>query len=188
MTTRSADASPQVTARTAAIFYLLTIVTGALSLSFDSGREIVTLAATACYVAVTLLFYRLFRPVHPRLSLLAALIGLAGCAVGALMAFRLNVLRVNSLVFFGFYCLLIGWLVYRSTFLPRIVGVLMAIGGLGWLTFISPSLAGRLAPYNMIPGILGETVLTLWLLVAGVNVQRWREQAVASGMGARTTA
>jgi hypothetical protein len=53
----------------------------------------------------------------------------------------------------------------------------MAFGGLGWLTFISPSLAQSLSPYNMAPGILGEGVLTLWLLIMGVNVQRWHQQA-----------
>jgi hypothetical protein len=55
----------------------------------------------------------------------------------------------------------------------------MALGGLGWLTFISPTLSGQLAPFNMLPGVVGETALTLWLLAAGVNVQRWKEQANA---------
>lgn len=85
-----------------------------------------------------------------------------------------------SLVFFGFYCLLIGYLIFRSTFLPRTLGVLMAIGGLGWLTFLWPPLASYLYPYILLPGILGEGSLTLWLLVIGVNVQRWNEQASAA--------
>ena len=77
-----------------------------------------------------------------------------------------------------FICL-IGYLILRSIFLPRILGVLMAIGGLGWLTFLSPQLAHYLSPYNMAPGIVAEGLLTLWLLVIGVNEQRWREQASA---------
>lgn len=85
-----------------------------------------------------------------------------------------------SLVFFGFYCLLIGYLTFRSTFLPRALGVLMVIGGLGWLTFLSPPLAKALYPYTLAPGILGEGALTVWLLVMGVNVQRWTEQASAA--------
>ncbi|MDQ2964220.1 MAG: DUF4386 domain-containing protein [Pseudomonadota bacterium] len=86
-----------------------------------------------------------------------------------------------GLIFFGFYCLLIGYLILRSTFLPRILGALMAFGGLGWLTFLSPPLATYLSPYVLAPGILGEGSLTLWLLVMGVNVQRWNEQASAAG-------
>ena len=81
-----------------------------------------------------------------------------------------------SFVFFGFYCLLIGYLIFRSTFLPRILGVLMAIAGLGWLTFLSPPLAHYLSPYILAPG-LGEGSLTLWLLVMGVNAARWEEKA-----------
>jgi len=62
----------------------------------------------------------------------------------------------------------------------------MVFGGLGWLTFslstlLSPPLASSLSPYLMIPGILGEATLTFWLLAKGVNVQRWNEQADASG-------
>ena len=55
----------------------------------------------------------------------------------------------------------------------------MAIGGLGWLTFLSPLLANYLSPYNLAPGILGEGALTLWLLVKGVNVQRWKDLEAA---------
>src|SRR5262249_1125560 len=86
-----------------------------------------------------------------------------------------------GLVFFGFYCLLIGYLIFRSTFLPRILGVLMAFASLSWLTFLSPPRAKYLSPYILAPGILGEGSLTLWLLVIGVYVQRWKEQASAAG-------
>jgi hypothetical protein len=75
-------------------------------------------------------------------------------------------------VFFGFYCLLIGYLIFRSTFLPRVIGVLMAFAGLAWLTFLSPPLANYLSPYNLAAGVLGEGSLSLWFLVMGVNVSR----------------
>jgi len=182
MTERIAKASPRFKARIAGVFYLLTFVTGILALVFVSGRLVASLIATASYIAVTLLFYDIFKPVDRSLSLIAALFGLVGCAIGALSPFHLVPSHVpNSLVFFGCYCLLIGYLIFRSTFLPRVLGVLMAIGGLGWLTFVSPPLADYLSPYIFAPGILGEGALTLWLLVKGVNVPRWKEQASAAG-------
>ena len=180
MMERIAEASPRLKARIAGVFYLLTFVTGAFAMVSVSGRLVANLIATACYIAVTLLFYDIFKPVNRNVSLLAAFFGLVGCAFGALSSFHLAPFDINALVFFGFYCLLIGYLIFRSTFLPRILGVLMAVGGLGWLTFLSSPLTNYLSPYNMAPGILGEGALTLWLLVMGVNAQRWKEQASAA--------
>jgi hypothetical protein len=98
-----------------------------------------------------------------------------------LMFLKLRVQANNiGLVFFGLHCLGVGYLILRSTFLPRLIGALMLFAGLGWLTFLSPPLANSLAPYNMMPGGIGELSLTLWLLIRGVNVQRWREQASAT--------
>jgi len=100
----------------------------------------------------------------------------------ALMFLKLRAQTINLyMVFFGCYCLLIGYLIFRSTFMPRIVGVFMAIAGLGYLTFLSPPLASRLFPHVLTPaGALGEGSLILWLLVMGVNPQRWKEQASAA--------
>jgi hypothetical protein len=98
----------------------------------------------------------------------------------ALALTSLNVrIQANNigLVFFGMHCFLVGSLILRSTFLPRTVGALMVFAGLGWLTFLWPPLVNSLAPFNMLPGAFGELALTLWLLVKGVNVQRWNEQA-----------
>jgi hypothetical protein len=138
------------------------------------------LGSTGCYIAVTILFFGLFRPVNRGVSGIAAAFSLLGCAQSLLGIFDLSLPGLNPLVFFGCYCLLIGYLIFRSTFLPRILGVLMAFGGLGWLTFVSPAFSNSLSPYNMAPGILGEATLTVWLLAVGVNSQRWREQAGAS--------
>jgi hypothetical protein len=107
---------------------------------------------------------------------------LSAFKVEQLQALALLLLKLHaqansiSLVFFGFYCLLIGYLIFRSTFLPRILGVLMVFGGCGWLTFLWPPLVSSLYPYILAPGILGEGSLTLVLLVMGVNVQRWKAQ------------
>jgi hypothetical protein len=226
------------------LFWLLTFVTGALSLSM-SGRfvapgdpagtaakiladeSLFRLAGTAnlvssvCYVAATLFVYELLRPVSRRLSLLAAFFSLVGCAVGALgsgaqlaplvvlksadrlgaytveqlQALAYTLSRLNAQVsivgflFFGLHCFLVGSLIVRSRFLPRFVGALLAIGGLGWLilsfaNLLSPSLAGSLSPWIMLPGILGEGVLTLWLLAMAVDAEAWRMQAQAAGAGA----
>ena len=83
----------------------------------------------------------------------------------------------NSRILF----LLIAYLVFRSTFLPRILGALMAFAGLGWLTYLSNPLVNHLSPYNLVSDILAELSLMAWLLVMGVNVQRWKEQAIATG-------
>lgn len=97
----------------------------------------------------------------------------------ALILLRLNGYAFNTyLVFFGLWCVLIGFLIFRSTFLPRVLGVLVAISGLGWLMFLAPPLAARLfVPYIAGASAIGEIPLELWLLVAGVNSERWRAQA-----------
>jgi uncharacterized protein DUF4386 len=178
MMERIAEASPGFKARMAGVFYLLTFLTGGAALFVRGRLGLVTgLVAGVCYIAVTLLFYYIFKPVNRRLSLLAAFFSFVGCAIGPLSLFVHAASHISPLVFFGFYCLLIGYLILRSTFLPRILGVLMALAGLGWLTFLSPPLADHLSPYIFAPGILGEGALTMWLLVIGVNVQRWKEQA-----------
>ena len=179
-----AEASPHPRARITGAVYLLYFLTAVFGEVFiGRGRlvvyDAVNLIAHAFYIAVTLLFYYMFKPVSRSLSLLAAVFGLAGCANDVLGLFNLASYKISSLVFFGPYCLLIGYLIFRSTFLPRILGVLMAFAGLGWLIFMSP-LASHLSTYLKVLGFLAEASLMLWLLVKGVNEQRWKEQAKAA--------
>jgi len=84
-----------------------------------------------------------------------------------------------ALVFFGVFQLFLGYLIYKSTFLPRIIGILIAVAGVGWLTFLSPPLAHYLLTVLEVVGFGAEASLMLWLLVMGVNVQRWNEKAGA---------
>jgi hypothetical protein len=181
MMERVAEASPRPGARITGSVYLLYFLT-AVSAEVFVGRgrlvlfDAVNLFADAFYIAVTLLFYYLFKPVNKGLSLLAAFFSLLGCANDVLSLLNLAPYKINSLVFFGPYCILLGYLIFRSTFLPRILGVLMAFAGLGWLVFLSP-LANYLSTYLKVIGFLAEMSLMLWLIIRGVNVQRWKEQA-----------
>ena len=101
----------------------------------------------------------------------------------ALLLLRLDYhAETIAMVFFGFQCLLMGCLIVRSTFLPRILGVLLAIGGSSYVissfaNFLAPAFGARLAPFILPAALVGEGSLTVWLLVIGVNVQRWNERA-----------
>lgn len=86
-----------------------------------------------------------------------------------------------ALVFFAFYCLLTGYLVLRSTFLPRILGGLLMFAGLSWLTFLSPPFATKYFPY-LLACAVGEGLLPLWLLVKGLDADRWKQQVAAASV------
>ena len=176
-----AEASPQLKARTAGVFWLMVFLAGSFALFAGRGTaafSAANLVAPLCYIVVTLLLYDLLKPVNRCVSLLAAVFGLAGCAVSLLGPTRFIYLR--DLVFFGVQCVLVGYLVFRSTFLPRVLGVLMVLAGLGWLTFAWAPLARSLSPYNLMPGMLGEGALIVWLIAKGVDVPKWRERAAAA--------
>jgi len=86
-----------------------------------------------------------------------------------------------GLLFFGIHCVLLGYLIFRSTFLPRILGPLMALAGLCYLTnslasLLAPAFKAVIYPYILMPAGIAELSLMLWLIVVGVNVQRWKEQ------------
>jgi len=90
----------------------------------------------------------------------------------------------TGMILFGFYCVLIGYLAFRSIFLPRILGLLFAMAGLGWLTFLSPPLAAALSTVTMLTGLVGEGALGFWLLLKGVDVPRWHQQAMERNLSA----
>ncbi|MGA8689883.1 MAG: DUF4386 domain-containing protein [Methyloceanibacter sp.] len=180
MMERIAEVSPRFKARRAGLLYLLSVSTATFTELFARGRLNIAggLIAISVMVVVTLLFYDLFKPVNRSLSFLAAFFSLVGLTFEAL---RWQPRGMNiAIVFAGFYCILIGYLIFRSAFLPRFLGVLMAFAGLGWLTYLSPPLVNYLSPYNLAASFLGEVAVFLWLLVMGVNAQRWREQATAA--------
>lgn len=165
------------------------------------------LISVACYVAVTALFYQLFKPVGSTIALLALAFGLVAMAITAFaslfevapmvvlragssaqgadqqQALALIFLKVGdqlgpiSLFFSGLFQIFIGYLMFRSGFLPRIFGALVALAGFGWLVFLIPPVASYLLTYLEVLGVLGEAPLMLWLLIMGVNSKRWYEQA-----------
>jgi Domain of unknown function (DUF4386) len=95
----------------------------------------------------------------------------------AYMFLKLNGLAMDTnLVFFGLWCVLTGYLIFRSSFLPRILGVLLAIDGLGWMTYMWPPLGHYLFPAIAVACGLAEIPLQLWLLIFGVNNERWKAQ------------
>lgn len=89
-----------------------------------------------------------------------------------------------ALIFFGCVCLIEGYLIFKSGFLPKAVGVLMQIAGLSYLAnsfalILAPAVANRIFPAILVPAFIGEASLCLWLLVKGVNVEKWKEKASA---------
>jgi hypothetical protein len=162
-------------ARIAGVVYLMVFITGSVALLNRGPAGMAAgLAAGLLYVVVTWLLYDLFKPVSRRLSGLAAAVSFFGIAAGPL-----HLTRVNPLVFFAIYCLLLGWLIFRSRFAPPALGGLMAFAGLGWLTFLSPALGRFLYPYNLAPGLIGEGALTIWLLLRAEPSGRSTDGAAA---------
>lgn len=81
-----------------------------------------------------------------------------------------------GLVFFGFYCLIIGFLIFKSNLLPKILGILYAIAGLCYLInsftmFLSKGFENPIFVYLAIPIFIGELSLCLWLLIKGIDTQ-----------------
>lgn len=106
-------------------------------------------------------------------------------SVGQREALALVFLRLNdqaagmALAFFGSSTLLNGILVYRSGFLPRLLGLLSIVGGLGWLTYLYPPLGDAALPVVLLIGLVGSAADILWLLIKGVDVERWARRAAA---------
>jgi uncharacterized protein DUF4386 len=166
-------------ARVIGAFFLLTILAAAFSEGFVTDRMVVwgSAATTASNMLAHTTLVRAGYAVY--------LIEMIAQIVTAVLFYELLMLRINdqgaaiALVFFGFATILQGYLIMKSTFLPRWLGAWAMIAGLGWLTWLSPPLGLRLFPYVAPVALLGALVMIGWLLVAGVDEQRWREQAAA---------
>jgi hypothetical protein len=60
--------------------------------------------------------------------------------------------------------------------MPGILGVLYALAGLGYLTYLVPPIANNVYPINLAPAGVGEVAMIFWLLVVGVNAEKWYKQ------------
>ena len=245
MTARFRKESPVLQARIAGACWLLCILAGVggfiaagpLIVANDAAATAANILAKeswyrlgfafdlisgASYLVTTVFLYHVLKTVGRSLSMLAAVFGLAGVAIGGvawvsrlgllvllhgdqyLSAFTMSQLQAMSMigvklqlqvfsiamVFFGVQCISIGYLVARSTFLPRVLGILLGLGGTSYViasfaSFLIPSFGPHLIRFVFPVALIGEGSLTLWLLVKGVNIQRWNEQASAAE-GART--
>ncbi|MES2342010.1 MAG: DUF4386 domain-containing protein [Pseudomonadota bacterium] len=169
-----------------------------------AGNLVVPLIA----VAQLCIEYLLLRPVSRNLSLLFLLFNLVSLAVECVSKlFLMMVVPILSrtdgafdpaqiqalagialtahdiafhitLIFFGCACLLSGFLIFRSGYLPRLVGLLMQAAGASYLIaafaqLFAPAFAAQITPAILLPALVGESTLCLWLLLKGVNLRAW---------------
>lgn len=83
-----------------------------------------------------------------------------------------------GLLLFGVHCFLLGWLVFASRYLPKVLGVLMIAASATYLIgsytkFLSPSHVTAVSPIYVV-AFVSEVALCLWLLVKGVSLEQWR--------------
>jgi hypothetical protein len=172
----SAAGVPRATrlrARLAGSFYAVALLTAVYAEFIVPGAmgPTAVVVAVGCYVVVTLLLYAILRPVSPIIALAATVIGLAGLMLDA---FQWHPYGINAgMTLHGVFCILAGWLLLRSAYVPRILAALMGFAGLVWLLYLAPAVILRISPFNSFVGLLGEGLPMLWLLFAGIrNSQR----------------
>jgi uncharacterized protein DUF4386 len=194
--------SPRALARIAGALYLVNIVLGAYAIGYVpsvvghdvQSHELLFRTGIAAHVVVTLtnvplavIFYELFKVVSRRLALLNVFFTLVATAVEvADVVSQLATLTTAhsagydvSTIFFGFDILILGYLVFVSTLMPRAIGVLLLVDAVAYVVYafsdiLAPGFAAHLVPWVQLPALAGEGSLTVWLLVVGVNAERWQ--------------
>ena len=144
------------------------------------------LVEAVCDVALTFIFYVILRPVDRNLALLDYLKSFSPIQLQALTRFSFDVYGYggSAPVFYGVATVILGYLICRSGFLPRWLGVLWAVGGVGQVanTFsliLAPTYASFL---EYVPLLLASLTLASWFLVRGVNATKWTERAACPGI------
>ena len=152
------------------------------------NRPLSLAAAFARFAQAILQAVNLFTAV-PALLLLGGVGYLTVFDPDQLNALVLLFLETNAFVIiiwglvFGFHLLLLGYLVYNSGFLPRILGILLIIGGVGYLAqsyghILVPQYDEILSTVVIVLSIPGELAFTVWLLWKGVDVEQWEQRAL----------
>ncbi|MFC0543345.1 DUF4386 domain-containing protein [Kutzneria chonburiensis] len=159
---------------------------------------LLSVAGVGFHLAWGLLIYQILRPVNATVSALAAFMMVITSAMQAVTALlylapllvlddsslATELIKLNGaafevdLTFFGFWCVLTGYLILRSRFLPRLLGGLLMLDGVGWSLYLWPPLATVLFPAIAAASALAEVPMQLWLIARGVNNEKWREQAL----------
>lgn len=153
------------------------------------------------HFVLVLMLYKLLKPVGATLALIMVLLVLVGIPISMLNEVNygavLLLLRTDTpsgelvslfmemhyhginivQIFWGLWLFPLGYLVFKSGFLPKIIGVALMIGGFGYvgesvIYFINPDFPIKLSLYLF----WGELMLTFWLLIRGVNVAKWTEK------------
>jgi Domain of unknown function (DUF4386) len=112
--------------------------------------------------------------------------GTAQAQAMALLALKLHARGYwIALVFFGFYEVVLGYLIFKSSFFPRTLGILVALAGSAFLCnsfalFVAPAVGNALNPYMLALDGIGEIALMLWLLVMGVNEAKWTARSAGN--------
>jgi hypothetical protein len=169
----TAEVSASFKARITGALYFLSLAAGEFGdYIFHDKAHTAGLLEISGMIVVTLLLYAILKPVNKGLALLAASLNLVA------MIFEAQSVNPQGqgagLVIHGMSFILFGYLIFRSTFLPRFLGVLIAIAGLGWVTYLVTPFQN----YNLAVCLFGEVSVMLWLLVMGVIDQRWKEQGL----------
>ena len=229
--------SPQKTARVAAFVFLIIFFLGMSTELFirpgmivpgDAAATVGNIAASealfrlslvsdlirqALLMLLTLILYKLFKPVdNPiaalmvifylvcvpvsmlnELSHLAVLLLSRGAGyltafeadqLNALVMFFLDLRKYGTFIpqFFSFWVLLLGYLVFKSGFLPRILGILLMLAGLCYtvsavLFLLFPNFDATI--FGLF-AFIGEALFYLWLLIRGVNIDAWEKREMWS--------
>jgi Domain of unknown function (DUF4386) len=131
--------------------------------------------------AISKLFLLLVLPILQKADYLKAF-DLQQLQVLANLALKSHDISFNiALLFFGLTCLVNGYLIFKSGYLPKLIGILMQVAGVSYLigcfaALFAPTLANLIIPTVLIPALMGESSYCLWLLVKGVNMEKWKER------------